>query len=404
MPYQDIRVYSFSNPPSATDALYEKRYSGDSSLRLGLDINGFDAFVLINPDLLSVISSIYQLDKKLSLLSERIPAEALHQFVTISMIEEIQQSNEVENVDSTRKEIRDALMAVRSGSYGKRFSSMVGKYMLLQSGKEISLSNSQEIRTLYNEFILDEVVREDPGDRPDGEIFRREPVHVANRQGESIHDGLYPEQKIIAAMETALSILNSNEYDILIRVALFHYFFGYIHPFYNGNGRMTRFISSYMLSRYFSGSACLRISDMIMRNRSRYYELFRNANDKRNRGELTSFVIGFLQFFRAAIEDAYGTLSEKNSLYQDLQKKLDRWLSEHLNRLSSAQRFGFSCMLQTDLFGDSPLDIAAITGFMDCSEKTARKILSEAGDLVDGSKDGKKQLWHINIHLLSQAP
>ena len=59
---------------------------------------------------------------------------------------------------------------------------------------------------------------------------------------------------------------------------------------------MSRFISSYMLAKYFSLSACLRISYVIKEHRSKYYELFRNANDKRNRGELTEFVMGYLTF------------------------------------------------------------------------------------------------------------
>ena len=163
---------------------------------------------------------------------------------------------------------------------GKRFISMVRKYLILQSDKSIPLSTSQDVRNLYDEFIADEIARDDPGDQPDGEIFRKSPVHVSNSHGDTIHEGLFPESKIITAMDSALSILNNDDYDILIRVALFHYFFGYIHPFYNGNGRMTRFISSYMLAKVFSKSACLRISYVIKEHRSKYYELFQNANDK----------------------------------------------------------------------------------------------------------------------------
>lgn len=40
-----------------------------------------------------------------------------------------------------------------------------------------------------------------------------------------------PESKIIEYMNKALYILNDQSIDILIRVSLFHYYFGYIHPF-----------------------------------------------------------------------------------------------------------------------------------------------------------------------------
>lgn len=390
MPYKDIRVHSFNSSPDAVNELYEKRYNGDSTIRLGFDLNGSDSFVVLNPDLSMLISSIYQADKKLSLLSAKIPAEALGPFINTSMIEEIQQSNEVENVNSTRKEIKDALTAVSQGRQGKRFFSMVRKYIFLQSNKDIPLSTCQDIRNLYDDFIADEVIRDDPEDQPDGDIFRKHTVHVDSRHGQRIHEGLFPESKIITAMDSALSILNNENYDILIRVALYHYYFGYIHPFYNGNGRMSRFISSYMLAKYFSLSACLRISYVIKEHRSKYYELFRNANDKRNRGELTEFVMGYLTFFKEAVDSTYITLDEKNNLYQEYEKLLYAWIDRNMNKLSSAQRTSFVYMLQTDLFGDSSMDISRIAHMMECSEKNSQKNIGRCRSVTENGKRRKE--------------
>ena len=47
------------------------------------------------------------------------------------------------------------------------------------------------------------------------------------------------------------------------------------------------------------------------------------------------------------------------------------------------------------------MDISRITYMMECSEKTARKILSDAGPLVKTTKDGRKLIWHINLETLS---
>ena len=110
MPDQDFRIHSFNLSPDEANDLYSKRYNGESTLRLGFDVKGSDSFVVLNPELSKLISSIYQEDKKLSLLSARIPAFALDQFVDTSMVEEIQQSNEVENVNSTRKEIKNTAL------------------------------------------------------------------------------------------------------------------------------------------------------------------------------------------------------------------------------------------------------------------------------------------------------
>ena len=67
------------------------------------------------------------------------------------------------------------------------------------------------------------------------------------KSGKVIHSGIYPEEKLNEAMTAALDFLNDDNIDILIRISAFHYLFGYIHPFYDGNGRTSRFISSHLL-------------------------------------------------------------------------------------------------------------------------------------------------------------
>ena len=64
----------------------------------------------------------------------------------------------------------------------------------------------------------------------------------------------------IEAMDQALSILQAAEIPLLVRLAAFHYFFEYIYPFYDGNGRTGRFIVSYYLSREFSPYIALQLS------------------------------------------------------------------------------------------------------------------------------------------------
>jgi hypothetical protein len=70
---------------------------------------------------------------------------------------------------------------------------------------------------LYNEFVLAEVVDEDPNDYPDGEIFRKGTIRVAGKTMEKVHEGLYPESKIIEYMNQALSLLNDEDIDVIIQ-------------------------------------------------------------------------------------------------------------------------------------------------------------------------------------------
>ena len=96
----------------------------------------------------------------------------------------------------------------------------------------------------------------------------------------NVHEGLYLESKIIEIMNQSLSLLNDENIDVLIRLVIFRFIFGYIHPFYYGNGRMTRFISSYKMSEVFNLAVCLKISYKIKEIRIQYQRMFENVEEK----------------------------------------------------------------------------------------------------------------------------
>ena len=80
----------------------------------------------------------------------------------------------------------------------------------------------------------------------------------------------------------------------MIRIAIFHYLFGYIHPFYDGNGRTSRFINSYLLSKKLQFLVSYKLSYTIKENMNSYYKSFKETNDEKNKGNLSFFVISFL--------------------------------------------------------------------------------------------------------------
>ena len=67
-------------------------------------------------------------------------------------------------------------------------------------------------------------------------------------------------------IELKVNDLNNDDINFLIRIAVFHYAFGYIHPFYDGNGRTSRFISSYLLSQRLEDLVSFRLSYTIKLN------------------------------------------------------------------------------------------------------------------------------------------
>jgi len=123
--------------------------------------------------------------------------------------------------------------------------------------------------------IVDGLERE--GDRTPGE-FRRSNVGI---QG-SAH--LPPESvRLIDYIEEFLSFVNAPQDPKLdlLRVALAHHRFAWIHPFNNGNGRVVRLLTYAMLiSRGFNvrTGRILNPSAVFCSDRARYYQMLSNAD------------------------------------------------------------------------------------------------------------------------------
>ncbi len=265
---------------SASLDLYRSLYHSPLSHHLDFSIRqmnasrSFPAFYYYTDDMMQCVSQIMENLRDLSTTTALLPGVALQSFQRSCLIEEIQSSNEIEGVHSTRKEINTAIDEQNdiSASSKVRLWSTVNKYLKLQNQEEIPFQNSIDLRIFYDSFIADEIARDDPKNLPDGKVFRKSPVDVWSRT-KVIHHGVFPEEQIIKKMDVALSFLHDERVPSLIRISIFHYLFGYIHPFYDGNGRTSRFITSYYLSRILNPLVAFRLSITIKKSIRIYYKL-----------------------------------------------------------------------------------------------------------------------------------
>lgn len=315
MAYRNLR--SLFHDPSADDAaVYEQRISDSRTIRLASLIGGNPAFIFMAPEIYEAIIETLRLDKEILQLELSLPQRALTHYRNSCLIDEIVTTNEIEGVNSTRREIGQVLERLSSNDRRGRFLGIVQKYVLLQTRSEIPLRSCADIRALYDDLVLDEVEAEDPENIPDGEFFRTRITHVVDQTGIPIHDGLEPESVIVEEMNKALNFLNDAKVEPLVRIAAFHFLFGYIHPFYDGNGRTGRFISSYHIAKHYEPITGLSISYAIRQNIEKYYKAFRICEHPLNRGDLTPFVISFSEIIVAAMKNLRDSLVERRREYE----------------------------------------------------------------------------------------
>lgn len=371
MDYIALYKYYYNDRKKYED-LYSSRFHNELAVHFDFKIKENSCFFLSHIQIINLLTDIYSKTKELAKLKHALPEIALHQFTLTCLIDEIKLTNEIEGVHSTRKEINDIITSNHSSSKNKRLYGLVQKYCMLSNEEELTIKKCSDIRSIYDDLVLDEVRNENPDEVPDGLFFRKDSVRVQNEHMKIIHEGLMPEEKIITAMDQALEILNSTYLNPLICISIFHYMFGYIHPFYNGNGRMSRFISSYLLSKHLDPLVSYNLSYTIKKEIKKYYKGFELVNNKINKGDLTPFVIIFLEIIYDSIQNLYQNLEdrvERLTYFQNI-------INKHFNHDETEQTIIY-VLTQNALFGTEPISASDLSSIINKSYTTVNNRLKQ---------------------------
>ena len=376
------------------ESVYKERIA--DGVKTGIEINGYPSFYVQDISVYKKILNIQRINDQILSSCRALPPAALNQYANKCLIEEIVVTNEIEGVHSTRREIEDVLEELGKNDKRKRFYGLVNKYYLLNQRALIRLETSQDIRDLYDELVAPEIKEQNPDNLPDGKVFRKNSVEVVAPTQESVHVGLTPESAIIETLDKALAYLNNEDEDIIIRTAVFHYLFGYIHPFYDGNGRMSRFISSYMLTKVLHPLIGYTLSFLIKENIRGYYKAFKECNDKHNLGDITPFIIFFVDIVEKACLQLEEDLMQKVAQLNYYGEKIDQICS------NDKLRAMYEILLQGTLFTNEGIPTEGLLKIFNISRPTLIKRLSLIKDkgLLEEELVEKTKYYRLKINKL----
>lgn len=167
--------------------------------------------------------------------------------------------------------------------------------------------------------------------------YREGAIYVTGREGV-----VYTPPQADAVPEMMLSLvefIQKSELHPLLKACIAHFYFVYVHPFGDGNGRTARALSYMMLLqagydffRYFS------ISGIVAEERGKYYHSMRNVED--SDGDMTYFIDAYSGMLARTVEQMehhlkYHVLAgqklkklEQNSTLNERQLKGAKWLLE----------------------------------------------------------------------------
>ena len=376
------------------EEIYQQRWNSEYAIHLDFEVAGHPAFFMQTPEIFAMLAQILRMNKAVSDLCQRLPGAALHQFSRQCLIDEIVLTNSIEGVRSTRKEISDILDELDKKCKGRRFYGLVQKYNMLITKEEIPLKTGEDVRKIYDELVLAEVTEEDPENAPDGRLFRKGPVSIYSPSQKEIHKGLYPEEKIIHAMDQALQFLEDESCETLYRISIFHYMLEYIHPFYDGNGRLGRFICSYLLSQELEPITGYQLSYTIEENVKEYYQAFSICNDPLNRGDLTPFLYMFLGIIQESVKKLKEFLQKGATRLEHCMDKISEFVPENDDTLGEL----YSLLIQAALFSEFGVSTNVILKHINISRGTFHaKLAKIPAGFVIKEKRGNTNYYSMNL-------
>ena len=395
MAYETLNKLYYKNR-AKYDAEYERRYGCDCAVHVDFDIGGSRAFFLETPEAAALTRSILRTDKRVAAERAALPGKALKQFTFKCLTDEIVLTNSIEGVRSTRREIGDILDDAEK-SRGKRMYGLVQKYLMLSS-EDIPLDTCEDIRSAYDEMVLQEVTSDDPRNKPDGRIFRKDCASIDSPAQKEIHRGVYPEAKIIASMEKALVFVHDETVEPLYRIAIFHYLFEYIHPFYDGNGRLGRFLCSDLLVRELDPLIGYRLSYTIKENLRQYYEAFKLCNDPHAKGDMTPFLLMFLQILDISMRQLLKALAERHERLDYYAERIGLVLYSPVDRTQAEL---LHLLIQASLFSEEGISTADLLSVLKVSKTTLTNKFSQLPEgLLDISRVGRSKYYKLYMDKL----
>lgn len=183
----------------------------------------------------------------------------------------------------------------------------------------------------------------------------------------------------LSRFEQAYNPRNLSKIRQIVAVAASHHRFLWIHPFFDGNGRVARLMSHAVLKRMGIGSSLWSVARGLARNVERYKALLMEAdeprqNDLDGRGSLSqAALIEFCEFFLATCLDQ---VEYMRSILEpsELLRRIEIYVEEEM-RAQRLPKGSFPLLREVLLAGEIERGAApSITGY---AERMARNVVSK---------------------------
>ena len=321
---------------------------------------------------------ILQNSNKINYILNRLPTIAIKEIIMKILSNELYKTNKIEGIETVKSEIHSSLKDDRiSNKKSNKLDGIIKKYKdIMENNFEDRehIDSLSSFRKIYDEMFED--FEKSGNYKLDGKYFRKDIVKVINGLGNTIHIGVNGEEAIEKNIESLIEFMNIKDIPFLVKASISHFFFEYIHPFYDGNGRFGRYLLSLYLARKLDNLTAFSVSYSISRNLDDYYKSFVEVEDVTNYGEITFFVENILKTIKNGQEMIIELLNDSVMRFKHSMEILDELTKE----LSEKENIILQIYLQNYLFNDfeeltNVVELTSIIG--DLTQQTINKYTQE---------------------------
>ncbi|KAB4605790.1 Fic family protein [Pseudoflavonifractor sp. BIOML-A6] len=212
-----------------------------------------------------------------------------------AMEDEIASTLTIENIDFSRDSVRKILKgyAPTDESEDRIYGMKKGLEFISDLNNKITEDN---IFTLYQMTIGDFLDSDDK--LMPGQYYRHDSVYIMGQVVE--HTGL-PHQKLNEYMGGLITFINEeSDMNDLLKAAVIHFYIGYLHPYFDGNGRMARLLHLwYLVQQGYSSTLFIPFSSYVEKSRKQYYSAYTQVEENEKISgvlDVTSFLVYFIEY------------------------------------------------------------------------------------------------------------
>lgn len=311
--------------------------------------------------------------------SKTIPNESI--LINTLTLQEAKDSSEIENIVTTHDDLYKENILIHTNPATKEvYNYAQGLKLGFEIVRKEHLLTNKHILTIQKELL-----ENNAGFRTQGG------TKLINSQGQTVYTPPQTKEEILELMANLEKFINDSDFsnlDPLVKMAIIHYQFESIHPFYDGNGRTGRIINIlYLVLQDLLDLPILYLSRYITQTKAQYYQVLQSV---RNDNDWQAMIIYFLNGIEQTAKQTIDLITNIKNLMHD-----------YKDRLRSELPKIYSQDLLNILFENPYTKIEFLEKELRINKRTAQNYLDKIAKLgfLDKTKVGKSN-YYINTDLI----